>query len=506
VVEKSTYEELAKRIKALEKEIVERKRIEEALRLTEFSIDTAPLSIFWITREGNFVYVNEAMCQKLGYSCEELLGMSIEAVDPDYPAERWPKHWEEVRHKKALTFESRHRTKDGRIFPVEITVHYSQFGGQEYIFAFATDIAEHKRIDERIRVAHAELEQIFNTGLEGMRVIDKDFNVLRMNETFLALCGLSKGKMEGKKCYDVLRGPLCHTPNCPLTWILACEEGLECEVEKERTDGGIIPCILSATPFRGSDGEVVGIVEAFRDISRIKRAERIMKESEKLALAGKLAAGVAHSIRNPLTSVKMRLYSLQRSLNLSETQNEDLGVVSKEISNIDGIVQSFLEFARPPKARMQRVSPSDVVDVALRLVRTRLESHGADVKLNRKHCLSEILADPEQLEEAIVNLLVNASEAMGFGGQIVICEQEERLQPFGRAAVIQVSDNGPGIPEAMQDKLFEPFFSTKDEGSGLGLSIAARIVEEHGGWLNLTSEKGRGTTFTITLPYKEEQS
>jgi signal transduction histidine kinase len=240
--------------------------------------------------------------------------------------------------------------------------------------------------------------------------------------------------------------------------------------------------------------------------TELERSQEHLLQSEKLAAVGRLAAGMAHSIRNPLTSVKMRLFSMGRSLDLSTTQKEDFDVISEEIRHIDNIVQNFLEFSRPPKLKMQTISPSDVVDMALQLLRHRLESYGAGVKLHRPRRLPEVVADPEQLKEVLVNLLINACEATGAGGRIVISEQEDSIQPLGRVVVIRVNDNGPGVSEAIQDRLFEPFVSTKEEGTGLGLSIAARIIEEHGGQLNLNSTEGRGATFTIVLPCKEEKS
>ncbi|MBW2170867.1 MAG: histidine kinase, partial [Deltaproteobacteria bacterium] len=213
--------------------------------------------------------------------------------------------------------------------------------------------------------------------------------------------------------------------------------------------------------------------------------------------------GMAHSIRNPLTSVKMRLFSLGRSLELSETQREDFEVVSAEIRHVENIVRNFLEFSRPPKLKKEELSPSDVVDRALQLLKHRLESHDTHFKLERTQRLPEVMADPDQLEEVLVNLLVNACEAMGIGGRIAISEEEDKVEPFGRVVVIRVSDNGPGIPEGIHEELFQPFFSTKEEGTGLGLSIAARIVEDHGGRLDVESQQGKGAIFTITLPCME---
>ena len=237
--------------------------------------------------------------------------------------------------------------------------------------------------------------------------------------------------------------------------------------------------------------------------SKLERSQEHLLQAEKMAMVGKLAAGVAHSIRNPLTSVKMRLFSMGRSLELAPTQQEDFEVISEEIRHIDTIVANFLEFSRPPKLVMQRISPSDVVDMALQLLRHRLESYNVEVKLKRQRPLPEVWADPDQLKEVLVNILTNACEAMGSGGSIIIQERETFLQSIGQVVTIQVSDNGPGIPESIQDKIFQPFFTTKEEGTGLGLSIAARILGEHGGWLDIESREGQGTTFTLNLPYRK---
>lgn len=231
-----------------------------------------------------------------------------------------------------------------------------------------------------------------------------------------------------------------------------------------------------------------------------------LMQSEKLALVGKLAAGVAHTIRNPLTSVKMRLFSLERVLRLEPAQKEDFEVISEEIRHIDTIVRNFLEFSRPPKLVARPTSLSDVVDTTLNLLKHRLESYGVAVEVLRVKRLRPISADPDQLKEALVNLVLNACEAMGEGGRIVIREEEGVMEPAGRVVVVRISDTGPGVPEMIRDRVFQPFFTTKGEGSGLGLPIAQRIVEEHGGWINLHSPEGRGATFALIFPHAEERT
>jgi len=246
---------------------------------------------------------------------------------------------------------------------------------------------------------------------------------------------------------------------------------------------------------------VRGLIEGFDQTqTELEKSREHLLQAEKMVVVGKLAASMAHSIRNPLTSVKMRLFSLDRSLDLNSQQREDFQVISEEIVHIDSLVQSFLEFSRPPKLRMQMISPSEIVDLALKLMTHRLESYQVSVQVERHERLPVVEADPDRLKEVLVNIMVNACEAMKGGGAIVIREEETLDASLGQVAVVRIRDNGPGIEEGLRARIFEPFFTTKEEGSGLGLSIAVRIVEEHGGRLNLESRKGQGAEFSLILP------
>jgi signal transduction histidine kinase len=235
----------------------------------------------------------------------------------------------------------------------------------------------------------------------------------------------------------------------------------------------------------------------------LEKSREHLLQSEKMALVGNLAAGTSHSIRNPLTSVKMRLFSLSRSLDLDHNQKEDFDVISEEIGHIDNILENFLEFSRPPRLKLQLLSPSDVVDQAVQLLEHRLKSYEVVVIIQRTRRLPRVKADPEQLKEVLVNIIVNACEEMGNGGSIVISEEETTEKGLGRVAAIRLKDDGPGISKAMQEKIFQPFFTTKEEGTGLGLSIATRIIEEHHGRLYVESKENMGSTFVIVLPIKE---
>jgi signal transduction histidine kinase len=240
--------------------------------------------------------------------------------------------------------------------------------------------------------------------------------------------------------------------------------------------------------------------------TELARSREHLLQSEKMAMVGKLAAGMAHSIRNPFTSIKMRLFSLNRTLDLTPAQKEDFDVIGQEIRHVDTIVQNFLEFSRPPKLKMQSVSPSTVVDMALQLLEHRLKTYEVTVTVHRLAPLPEISGDPEQLKEVLVNLIVNACEALGREGRIDIHEQTAVAPSRGPVARLRVVDNGPGVPEGLREKILQPFFTTKEEGTGLGLSIAVRIIAEHGGWIDVEAGPGGGAAFTVSLPIKEVES
>lgn len=232
----------------------------------------------------------------------------------------------------------------------------------------------------------------------------------------------------------------------------------------------------------------------------LAKSRRHLLLVERMAMVGELAAGVAHTIRNPFTSVKMRMFSLARSLELTEIQNEDLQVISDEIARIDKIVQNFLEFARPPKLRKKECRLSDVIGSVLTLLEYRLKAYNVQVRYAADPDLCRVSLDADRIKEALVNLVINGCEAMESGGWIDISESRGHDPAMGDTAVIVVRDSGPGIPAALIDKVATPFFTTKEDGSGLGLSIVSRIIREHNGKFIISANVKQGAEFIIQLP------
>lgn len=238
--------------------------------------------------------------------------------------------------------------------------------------------------------------------------------------------------------------------------------------------------------------------------AELKESHESLRQTEKLVLVGKLAAGVAHSIRNPLTGLKLRVFSLTKGMPLTVRQEEDMAAINDAIRHMEAVTTNFLDFSRRPCLSVAPVYVGDVVENTLSLLQPRLESFQVRVEHHRPDLMPLVDADAEQLREALANIILNACEAMGVGGSLRITEETGRLEPLGRVAVLRLADSGPGIPEDMLEAIFQPFISTKEEGTGLGLPIAKRIFEEHGGWLHVHNTPGRGATFVAVLPARKD--
>ncbi len=234
--------------------------------------------------------------------------------------------------------------------------------------------------------------------------------------------------------------------------------------------------------------------------SSLEQSRSRLANAEKLAVVGKLAAGVAHEIRNPLTAVKMWLFSLQRNLNGNPETNHAFGLISAEILRLENIIKNFLEFARPPRLKILREFLPPMIDDALQFLTPRLDERRIALNWEPPADLPPALIDADQFRQVLMNLLVNALEVTPAGSRISISAQAESDGKGGPVLVVSIRDAGPGIPDDVRTRIFEPFFTTKDDGTGLGLSVAARIMGDHGGRLMLESTGGGGTTFAVWVP------
>jgi len=235
---------------------------------------------------------------------------------------------------------------------------------------------------------------------------------------------------------------------------------------------------------------------------RLRQSQRIIERQEKLSSLGVLAAGVAHEIRNPLTSIKVRLFTQQQLLKPGTEEHDDNVFLTEEITRLENIVKDFLAFARPGDPEFVSIKATQAMRELVPLLQPELRKSGIALK-------EEYLADPNlkadlsQLKQVIINLVKNAADAIVRDGAITLRTRIETLGRGGAAsarAILEVQDTGPGVPAEIQKRLFDPFFTTKASGTGLGLSIAARILEKHGGRLEYSTTPSRGATFRLVLP------
>jgi signal transduction histidine kinase len=236
--------------------------------------------------------------------------------------------------------------------------------------------------------------------------------------------------------------------------------------------------------------------------STLTESRAIIERQEKLASLGVFAAGIAHEIRNPLTAIKVRLFTLKQSHGAGTSEHEDVEVIESEINRLELIVKEFLQFARPSEPEFRRVPLRKLLQDAQQLLETEFARKG--VRLEVEIAADEMVrVDPNKFKQVLLNLAQNGAEAIRGAGKVTLRARFEKRALHGRVrpvVVIDVADTGEGMPVEIQKRLFDPFFTTKEGGTGLGLPIAARIVEKHGGAIECRTEPSQGTTFSILLP------
>jgi signal transduction histidine kinase len=258
---------------------------------------------------------------------------------------------------------------------------------------------------------------------------------------------------------------------------------------------GLTPGQVQRRAPVGND-EVGTLAEAFNDmLDRVQRSQESLVRSEKLAVAGLVAARVAHDIRNPLSSIKMQAQLLQARLPDDPDDQATLGSMLHDINQVEGVVRDLVEAARPGDLRREPTQVNGIILAALQQLAPQFSHRKVTVRTALDDRLPDVLLDGPRFRQALLNILVNAAEAMPAGGPIAV---EARAE--GDRVIVEICDEGVGLDPAIADTLFDPFVSTKREGVGLGLANARAVVEGHGGRITLTPREPRGTCASIMLP------
>ena len=244
-------------------------------------------------------------------------------------------------------------------------------------------------------------------------------------------------------------------------------------------------------------------LENARLYENLKQSQDTLRRADRLSSLGLLTAGLAHEIRNPLVAIRTFTQLLPERYNDAEFREGFQGLALKEVDRICGLINDLLSFARPSRPNVAEENMNDVVDGIARILETEAKEKGVEITKDFGLNLPKVWIDREQMKQVFMNLILNAIQAMTEGGSIFISTRlisREEAGHLGQFVQIEVRDTGVGIPPENLDHIFDPFFTSKDEGSGLGLSISHQIVQEHGGYVTVESKVGVGTTFFINLP------
>ena len=343
----------------------------------------------------------------------------------------------------------------------------------------------------------------------GLVTVDLDGRVVTLNPAAELMTGFFAGEATGRYCTDVFAAtPQLGEIIMETISSRAAYPGLP--VSLRRRNGRTLAVEISAAPLKGGEGKDLGVIAVMRDLTVVRELENRLRRSDRLAALGSLAAGLAHEIKNPLTSLLTFSRHLTRRFDDEQFRAKFQSVVPHELQRINGIVERLLELARPSRLSFAAVRLPALLERVVDLCAHELDSRG--VRLTREYArdLPAIWADADALHQSLVNLVRNALDAMPNGGRLLlrvgwagtddIVVTGGRSPAAGRRVQIEVEDSGVGIAPEAADRVFNPFFSTKESGTGLGLALTHKMIEDHGGLIDFRAAPSGGTIFRIALP------
>ncbi|RKY83703.1 hypothetical protein DRQ09_09675, partial [candidate division KSB1 bacterium] len=496
-------------------DITEQKKSEKELQLMKFSIEHSEDSVFWIDSSANIIYVNNTACRSLGYSRDELLSMKIYDIDLNYTEEKWKEKWENLKKNRTITVESLHRTRNGKIFPVEVLFNYLKVDDKEYNFAFVRDITERKKSEEELRASEQLYRSLFEDIADPILIFDQEtYRFLDCNKSAIKRYGYTREEFLNMAPHNL-------HPSEELKIVEKNIDDQETILPHRYTHitkyGEKFPVEIHTQEimYKGKKAWI----SIIRDITeRIKAEEEKRKLQEQLFYAqkmesiGRLAGGIAHDFNNILTSVMGYAELLKMEFpDTTTSEGKAVDVILRGTERAANLTKQLLGFARGGKYNPVPININDVIRDVVSMSEKIFEKN-IDVNYEFEQKVKTIEADRTQMEQVLTNLIINAKDAMPLGGTLTFRteniyidkEYSNKYPEFktGNYVKISVSDTGIGMTEEVKKHIFEPFFTTKGlaKGTGLGLATVYGIIKNHNGYINVYSEAGKGTTFNIYLP------
>ncbi|MCL6634764.1 MAG: PAS domain S-box protein [Peptococcaceae bacterium] len=493
------------------KDISERKRIEEELKRTVFAyskeksfmrnvLNNIPAAIITYDRNLQPTYMNRMAEEFTGCRWEELAAPARypeKAGMFNPPGGDFSRHLaaEVLKHGEPILGEQRTIvSRDGAAIPVSLDVHplYNVLRDKDGVMVIARDIRERREHEQLMFLSRC----ILNSLNSAVVCIDAGYRVIVFNPPAEKLFGLGADEVVGKMLEDIPY-PLFQEENI-LQNTLKSGTGVRFLETTVRSGENEIMFLINSDAVRDKDDNIVGAVAIFQDITELRRTQNAVRERERLAIIGQMAAGMAHEIKNPLTAVRGFAQLLREKCPENPTIVDYVNIIMEEIDRASGVITSFLQLARPKPPMLEWHSVNNLVEEILAIVSPQAFLKRIAVKYDDNgEILPPCLLDRDQIKQVLLNMCQNAIEAMPEGGFLTI---RTGSLPAASEIHIEISDTGCGIPQEKLEKIGVPFYTTKAEGTGLGLSISYSIIGAHKGRVEVRSKEGEGTTFRIYLP------
>jgi len=327
----------------------------------------------------------------------------------------------------------------------------------------------------------------------GLVALDSERCVISYNRTAVAVLGRSKANALGRQAGEVLPPELTSLIEAASKTARVLEQEVVCST----ADGRSVPLSVSVSTLKGPEADFIGLLLLFRDMTEVQTLKQEVERSRRLASVGRLAAGVAHEIRNPLSSIKgFATYFRERYREVDEDR-QTADIMIQEVDRLNRVIGQLLDFARPMAVEKAAVRIEPLIRHALKMIEPQAQDRGVQTKVRLDASVNTVPMDADRMGQVLLNLLLNALEATPAGGTLNVSAEADK--EAGRIR-IEIQDTGKGISREHLPLIFDPYFTTKGSGTGLGLAIVHKIVESHGGEVHVESEEGRGTTVTVELP------
>lgn len=331
----------------------------------------------------------------------------------------------------------------------------------------------------------------------GLVAIDPEERIASFNQTAESMLGISAHQALFKRIPEILPPSFQNFFNQLKSESRPINREIEASLNNEKN----LPLEVIGTALTGEDGTGLGWVILFRDLSEIQHLKREIARSQRLASIGRLAAGVAHEIRNPLSSIKGFATYFKERYRDTPKDHQIAEIMIQEVERLDRVIGQLLEFARPMSIQRRATQLDALIRHSLKMVEGDARQKGITLNVESDPHINAVHIDPDRIKQVLLNLFLNAMEAMSEGGKLSVAVL--RLDT-NRSIQITVSDTGPGIKPEDLPNLFDPYFTTKPSGTGLGLAIVHKIIESHQGEIEVKSMSGEGTTITMVIPHALE--